>query len=47
MLFEANYTEKENLRFPIIGTDDDLPYIRKSFKYAIITIGKLRIHLLE
>ena len=39
---ESNYIEKENLKFPIIGTDDDLPYIRKSFKYAIITIGQIK-----
>lgn len=30
------------LGYPILGTDDDLPELRKKFKYAIITIGQIR-----
>ena len=33
---------KENLGYPIIGTDKDLPSLRKKYKYALITIGQIK-----
>ena len=37
--------ENENLKFPILGSDDDLPFIRKRFQYAIITVGQIKSSL--
>ena len=31
------------LGYPILGTDDDLPELRKQFEYALITVGQIKI----
>ena len=31
-----------NLRYPIIGTDDDLDNLRKKYHYALITVGQIK-----
>ena len=33
---------KENLAYPIIGTDNDLPDLRKKYEYALITVGQIK-----
>ena len=30
------------LGYPILGTDDDLPKLRKQFGYALITVGQIK-----
>ena len=32
----------ENLGYPVIGTDDDLPELRKKYKNALITVGQIQ-----
>ena len=37
------YTESGSiLGYPILGTDDDLPELRKQIEYAIITVGQIK-----
>ena len=33
---------QENLGYPVIGTDDDLPKLRQKYRYAIVTIGQIK-----
>ncbi|WP_045212502.1 acetyltransferase [Desulfonatronovibrio magnus] len=32
----------EVLGYPVIGTDDDLPELRKKFQYALVTVGQIK-----
>ena len=32
----------QNLGYPIIGTDDDLPDLRKNYEFALITVGQIK-----
>ena len=32
----------ENLGYPLIGTDDDLPDLRKEFEFALVTVGQIK-----
>lgn len=42
-LVEKNNTDcQENLNYPIIGTDDDLPDLRKKYEIAIVTVGQIK-----
>lgn len=34
--------EVEVLGYPIVGTDDDLPTLRKKFNYALVTVGQIK-----
>lgn len=36
-----NYNEKK-LKYPILGSDDDLPNLRRKYKNAFITIGQIK-----
>ena len=33
---------QENLGYPIIGTDEDLPGLHQKYKYALVTIGQIK-----
>ena len=33
---------KRNLGYPIVGTDEDLPNLRKKYQYAVITVGQIK-----
>ena len=33
---------QENLGYPVIGTDDDLPNLRQKYRYALVTIGQIK-----
>ena len=37
----------ENLGYPVIGTDDDLPELRKKYKNALIKVEKFSLFLKE
>ncbi len=42
---EAEVEDKvkaEMLGYPIIGTDDDLPELRKKYTYALVTVGQIK-----
>lgn len=32
----------ENLGYPIIGTDEDLPDLRKKYEFALVTVGQIK-----
>lgn len=34
--------EAEVLGYPVIGTDDDLPELRKKYQYALVTVGQIK-----
>lgn len=38
---------EENMGYPIIGTDDDLPYLRKKYNNAIVTVGQIKSPLIR
>jgi len=33
---------QENLSYPIIGTDDDLPDLRRDYEVALVTVGQIK-----
>ena len=33
---------KENLGYPIIGTDDDLQDLRRDYEFALVTVGQIK-----
>ena len=33
---------KLNLRYPVLGTDDDLENLRKKYKFALVTVGQIK-----
>ena len=33
---------KSNLRYPVLGTDDDLENLRKKYKFALVTVGQIK-----
>jgi len=37
-----NVNGKENFGYPIIGTDDDLPDLRKKYGIALVTVGQIK-----
>ena len=37
-----NSNLKENLEYPVIGTDDELQSLRKKYSFALITIGQIK-----
>jgi sugar O-acyltransferase (sialic acid O-acetyltransferase NeuD family) len=39
---EAGSGETDVLGYPIIGTDDDLPELRKKYRYALVTVGQIK-----
>ena len=39
---KADNQKAENLGYPIIGTDDNLPGLRKKYKNALITVGQIQ-----
>ena len=39
---KADIQTAENLGYPVIGTDDDLPQLRKKYKNALITVGQIQ-----
>jgi sugar O-acyltransferase (sialic acid O-acetyltransferase NeuD family) len=42
-LVDKDYNnKKENLNYPILGTDDDLEILRKKFSTAFITVGQIK-----
>lgn len=42
-LVEKNNTkEKNNLGYPIVGCDDDLPYLRDKYEHAVISLGQIK-----
>jgi|TARA_B100000315_G_C14489693_1_gene546983 sugar O-acyltransferase (sialic acid O-acetyltransferase NeuD family) len=41
-LIEKDHTNsQENLGYPIIGTDDDLPDLRQDYEVALVTVGQI------
>ena len=44
----AGFVEKydgdsqENLRYPVIGNDDDLPNLRSKYEFALVTVGQIK-----
>ena len=36
-----NINDKENFRYPIIGTDENLPDLRKKYGFALVTVGQI------
>ena len=42
LVVRDNKEIKNDLNYPIIGTDDDLEQLRKTFNYAIITVGQIK-----
>lgn len=41
-IVDRDTASKELLGYPILGNDDDLPGLRSSFDYALITIGQIK-----
>ncbi|MDP7281442.1 MAG: acetyltransferase [Candidatus Poribacteria bacterium] len=42
-LVEKDESKSErNLGYPIVGTDEDLPNLRKKYQYALITVGQIK-----
>ena len=42
-LVEKDHTNsQENLGYPIIGTDDDLPDLRRNYEVALVTVGQIK-----
>ncbi len=42
-LVEKNHTNsQENLGYPILGTDDDLPDLRRNYEVALVTVGQIK-----
>mgnify|MGYP001380705737 CR=1 FL=1 len=42
-LIEKDESNSEkNLGYPIIGTDEDLPSLRKKYNYALVTVGQIK-----
>ena len=42
-LVEKDHTNsQENLGYPIIGTDDDLPDLRRDYEVALVTVGQIK-----
>ena len=42
-LVEKDYVNgKENFGYPIIGTDNDLPDLRKKYEFALVTVGHIK-----
>jgi sugar O-acyltransferase (sialic acid O-acetyltransferase NeuD family) len=39
---KVDTNSQENLGYPIIGTDDDLPDLRQKYRYALVTIGQIK-----
>jgi len=37
-----NAAGQENLVYPVIGTDDDLPSLRQKYRYALVTVGQIK-----
>jgi len=42
LIQNENATDKYNLGYPVIGTDEDLPKLRKDYNYALITVGQIK-----
>ena len=42
LISQNKIKENKLLGYPIIGTDEDLPDLRKKFKFALITIGQIK-----
>ena len=42
-LVEKDHTNSQkNLGYPIIGTDDDLPDLRRDYEVALVTVGQIK-----
>ncbi len=41
-IVDANKIGDKVLGYPVLGGDDDLPGLRKTFEYALITIGQIK-----
>lgn len=41
-IVDANKIGDQVLGYPVLGGDDDLPSLRKTFEYALITIGQIK-----
>ena len=39
---KGKLNNKENLGYPIIGTDDDLQNLREKYSHSLITVGKIK-----
>lgn len=41
-IVDANKIGDQVLGYPVLGGDDDLPFLRKTYEYALVTIGQIR-----
>jgi sugar O-acyltransferase (sialic acid O-acetyltransferase NeuD family) len=41
-IVDANNSRDPVLGYPVLGGDDDLPILRKTYKYAFVTIGQIK-----
>jgi sugar O-acyltransferase (sialic acid O-acetyltransferase NeuD family) len=41
-IVDANNCHNQVLGYPVLGGDDDLPNLRKTYEYALVTIGQIK-----
>jgi sugar O-acyltransferase (sialic acid O-acetyltransferase NeuD family) len=41
-IVDANNGRDQVLGYPVLGGDDDLPILRKTYEYALVTIGQIK-----
>ena len=42
LIEKDNKNTQENLGYPILGTDDNLRYLRKKYSHALVTVGQIK-----
>ncbi len=42
LIQRENTINENNLGYPIIGVDEDLPKLRKDYSYALVTVGQIK-----
>ena len=41
-IVDANNSRDQVLGYPVLGGDDDLPILQKTYEYALVTIGQIK-----
>ena len=41
-IVDANNSRDQVLGYPVLGGDDDLPILRKTYEYALVTLGQIK-----
>ena len=46
-IVDANNSRDQVLGYPVLGGDEDLPNIRKTYEYALVTIGQIKTPMIR